>query len=71
MKTKYLSGQPVADKIYSGISAKVKKLLTKNITPKLAAILVGDHPASKIYIQAKCKEKYDADAKIMTLKAQN
>ena len=55
IKTKDLAGRPVAEKVYFDISAKIKRLLTKNIIPKLSAILVGDNPASKIYVNSKKK----------------
>ena len=53
METIELLGKPVADKIYLKISDKVNKLLSNNIVPKLSAILVGDDPASQIYINKK------------------
>ena len=48
-----LRGKPVAEKIYIELSLKIKKLSSKNIKPKLAAILIGDNPASKIYVKTK------------------
>lgn len=73
MDTVDLRGKPVSDNIYLEISSKVKKLLNKNIKPKLAAILIGDNPASKIYVGMKnrmfskmgCSSKiYNLDSKI-------
>ena len=48
-----LRGKPVSDNIYLEISKRVKKLSSKNIRPKLAAILIGNNPASKIYVNTK------------------
>lgn len=56
MKAKELLGKPVSDQIYSIISNKVKILRANNIIPKLAAILIGDDSASKIYINSKRKK---------------
>ena len=56
MKAKELLGKPVSDQIYSIISNKVKTLRANNIIPKLAAILIGDDSASKIYINSKRKK---------------
>ena len=55
MQTIELLGKPVADKIYSKISNKVNKLLLNKVVPKLSAILVGDNPASIIYVNTKNK----------------
>ena len=56
MKAKELLGKPVSDQIYSIINDKVKILCANNIIPKLAAILIGDDSASKIYINSKRKK---------------
>ena len=48
-----LRGKPVSDNIYSEISHRIKKLSNKNIKPKLAAILIGNNPASEIYVNTK------------------
>ncbi len=48
-----LYGKPVADRIHSEIRERVGRLLMQ---PKLAAILVGDDPASHLYVSLKEKE---------------
>ena len=53
MIAKELRGKPVSDNIYLEISDKVKKLSKINIIPKLSAILIGDNPASQIYVNTK------------------
>lgn len=47
-----LDGKATAEKIRTGIKAEVAKL---NPKPGLAAILVGDNPASKVYVDIKRK----------------
>lgn len=47
-----IDGKAVAEKILAGIKAEVAKLKTK---PGLAAILVGENPASKVYVDIKRK----------------
>lgn len=47
------SGAKIADKIERGLKLKVKKLKQQGITPKLAVILVGDNPASVLYVKKK------------------
>ncbi|GHT25733.1 bifunctional protein FolD [Planctomycetales bacterium] len=51
-----LDGKSLSEKILSGISAEVAQLKEKNgIVPCLAAVLVGDNPASQIYVANKEK----------------
>jgi methylenetetrahydrofolate dehydrogenase (NADP+)/methenyltetrahydrofolate cyclohydrolase len=50
-----LDGIAIAKQIKEEISTEVKALLLKGIKPGLAAILVGDNPASKVYVASKTK----------------
>ena len=54
-KSNLLLGKIVSSDITQKLSSSIKDLKNKNIIPKLAAILVGDNPASKIYIKNKTK----------------
>ena len=56
METKILSGLAVANSFYDTSLSRINRLQTHNLTPGLAAILVGDDPASKIYVQNKVKK---------------
>lgn len=47
-----MDGKALAEKIRAGIKAEVAKL---KIKPGLAAIIVGDNPASKVYVDIKRK----------------
>ena len=55
MNRKLLIGKPVSENIKKSLVGKISSLSKKNIIPKLAAILVGDDPASKIYVKSKHK----------------
>lgn len=56
MKSKILDGKRLADKLNSELKEKVKQHVEKTgIKPKLATILVGKDPASKIYVHIKNK----------------
>ena len=55
MNRKLLIGKPVSENIKKSLVEKINSLSKKNIIPKLAAILVGDNPASKIYVKSKYK----------------
>jgi methylenetetrahydrofolate dehydrogenase (NADP+)/methenyltetrahydrofolate cyclohydrolase len=51
-----LSGKTVSDHIYDTLSPKIKALKEKNVVPGLAVIIVGDDPASKVYVRSKARK---------------
>jgi methylenetetrahydrofolate dehydrogenase (NADP+)/methenyltetrahydrofolate cyclohydrolase len=53
--TQILKGKPVADTIRRRLTDEVEGLAKKNIVPGLAAVLVGEDPASQVYIRNKQK----------------
>tara|TARA_Y100000768_G_C23830290_1_gene611008 strand:- start:41 stop:928 length:888 start_codon:yes stop_codon:yes gene_type:complete len=55
MSVKILSGLPVAEKHKQLLGKRIDLLKKENIVPTLVAILVGDDPASKIYVNTKHK----------------
>ena len=55
MQNKLLLGKEVSYHITEKLSSKISHLKSQNITPKLAAILIGDNPASHIYVKSKAK----------------
>lgn len=52
---KLLDGRIVAEKIKEKIKSQVEELRKKNIVPTLAVILVGNDPASQLYVNIKEK----------------
>ncbi len=50
-----LDGSTLSKKIHASTKKEVSKLLTRGITPRLAILLVGDNPASKVYVHLKEK----------------
>ena len=50
-----IDGKAVAKKIRKELKKEVEKLKTKEITPKLAVIMVGDNSASQVYVRNKSK----------------
>ena len=50
-----LDGRAVSAQIRSEVSGRVRALSERGVTPGLAALLVGDDPASRIYVGAKHK----------------
>lgn len=55
MAAKIIDGKAIAEEIYSELAGEVQALRARNIVPKLVVILVGDDPASKVYIRMKAK----------------
>ncbi len=51
-----LKGKEVAAAVSEDVSEKIAFLKAKSITPKLTVILVGDDPASKVYVGKKGKK---------------
>ena len=55
METIILKGKPVSLKIKDDLALKISDLKKNNIIPSLAAIIVGDDAASKLYVSSKAK----------------
>ena len=59
MDTAILSGLDASKALYKSLEDRINYLKDKNITPGLAAVLVGNNPASEIYVRNKTK-KFDS-----------
>ncbi len=55
MGTLLLKGKPVSDSIRLALEQRVQSLKKIGIVPKLAAIIVGDDPASQVYVRNKAR----------------
>ena len=55
MDTFLLKGKPVVEKLQSYLRERIQKLSINGVVPKLAAILVGDDPASQVYVRNKSR----------------
>ncbi len=53
---KIIDGNKVAGEIRAEISEEVKALAKRGVVPGLAVVLVGDDPASQVYVRMKRKE---------------
>jgi len=56
MTTKILDGKALSLKIANELSEKVSEYKKNGLHPKLATVLVGDDPASRIYVNLKKKD---------------
>ena len=59
METSILSGLEASKALYSSLESRITSLKSKGIVPGLAAVLVGNNPASEIYVRNKTK-KFEA-----------
>ena len=49
----FLDGKTISQKIKEGLKKEVEELKKNGIVPKLAVIMIGDDPSSKIYVRNK------------------
>ena len=59
METSILSGIEASKALYSSLEGRISHLKDHGVTPGLAAVLVGNNPASEIYVKNKTK-KFEA-----------
>tara|TARA_B100000427_G_scaffold302250_1_gene285986 strand:+ start:166 stop:1047 length:882 start_codon:yes stop_codon:yes gene_type:complete len=55
LETLILKGKVVSFKVKDELLSKIADLKSKGVIPSLAAIIVGDNPASKLYVSSKAK----------------
>jgi len=53
LSARILSGNAIRDQIYAELQSEIGALAKAGIKPGLAAVLVGDNPASKVYVNSK------------------
>ena len=65
-ETIILDGKIVSDSIKNNLKKEISLLSDRNIVPKLSAIIVGDDPASQIYVNTKYKtfKKFGCESEI-------
>lgn len=59
MTARIIDGKAIAEEIRTGLAKKVAELNAKGLTPGLDVVLVGDNPASAVYVRMKkraCEE---------------
>ena len=54
--TQLFSGKEVSASVYESLTPRIQALKSKGITPGLAVILVGDDPASAVYVRSKTRK---------------
>ena len=51
-----LSGKDVSQSVYTSLLNRISLLKDQNITPGLAVVIVGEDPASQVYVRSKTKK---------------
>jgi len=55
MVAEIIDGKRIAEEVRADLTSRLGRLVTKGVTPGLAAVLVGDNPASQLYVKMKGK----------------
>jgi methylenetetrahydrofolate dehydrogenase (NADP+)/methenyltetrahydrofolate cyclohydrolase len=63
-----IDGNAIAKKVREGVAARTKALAAKGIVPGLTVVLVGDDPASAVYVRNKEKASVEAGMKGETIR---
>jgi methylenetetrahydrofolate dehydrogenase (NADP+)/methenyltetrahydrofolate cyclohydrolase len=71
METRILSGKKIGDQIKQEVAEEARQLKSEGITPGLTVVLVGDDPASQIYVRSKTKtcEELGLNSELVALPA--
>ena len=55
MVAKIIDGNKIAEEMRVELKKRAEEVKAKGVTPGLAAVLVGENPASKVYVGMKTK----------------
>jgi methylenetetrahydrofolate dehydrogenase (NADP+)/methenyltetrahydrofolate cyclohydrolase len=55
-----IDGRAIAAQVRTDVAARAKKLLARGVTPGLAVVLIGDDPASAVYVRSKGRASEEA-----------
>ena len=68
MPAEVIDGRAIARKVRADVAVRAKSLAERGIRPGLAVVLVGDDPASAIYVSAKGKATEEAGMYSLTIR---
>ena len=64
MTAQLIDGKAIAAKLRGEVAAAAAELRTRGVAPTLAVVLVGDDPASAVYVRSKTKAAHEANVDI-------
>jgi methylenetetrahydrofolate dehydrogenase (NADP+)/methenyltetrahydrofolate cyclohydrolase len=67
MRARIIDGVALGKEIRSEVAVEVARLATRGIKPGLAVVLVGENPASQVYVRAKGRACEEAGMKSVTI----
>ena len=67
MSARIIDGVAIGKEIRAEVATEVAKLAARGITPGLAVVLVGENPASQVYVRAKGRACEEAGMKSITV----
>ncbi len=53
MTARILDGTKIRDQVFTDLTAEIQRLAARGVRPGLAAVLVGENPASQLYVKSK------------------
>ena len=60
-EARIIDGRALAAKVRAGVASKIEALKAKHdLTPGLAAVIVGENPASQVYVRNKVRMTEDS-----------
>lgn len=68
MPAELIDGRAIAKKVRAEVAARAKKLADHGVKPGLAVVLVGDDPASAVYVSSKGKATEEAGMHSVTIR---
>ena len=67
VEARLISGSDVSSEIYGELAQRIQTLKSKSVIPGLAVILVGEDPASQVYVRMKGKKCEELGMKSVTI----
>ena len=68
MPAELIDGRAIAKKVRAEVAERAKRLVERGVRPGLAVVLVGDDPASAVYVSAKGKATEEAGMYSLTVR---
>ena len=68
MPAELIDGRAIAKKVRADVAERARELAAHGVTPGLAVVLVGDDPASAVYVSAKGKATEEAGMYSLTVR---
>lgn len=53
MTTRVFNGTKIRDQVFAELKDEIARLATEGVRPSLAAVLVGENPASRLFVRAR------------------